>query len=445
MGIRALVVGVVCGALCLGVVRSGEARNLRRTLAQPVESQGGEGVQAIRDALEPLGAVIGAQIANQIPTLSTSAGYTYEFNPQLDVYERSTKTFGPLFSERAVTLGAKKFNVNASYSYIHFDTINGHDLHDITSRVEIAKDASGRRSFAGLRRQDLVNNFPGLKQLGPNGELIFTELNVDLDLEAQLVDFSMTYGLLDNLDVNVDIPVLRTFARSRVSERTLDPRFVHELGNFDTGEIRTLEPDVFSARESAIGIGDMRVRSKYLAVTTPVRLAGLLDLVLPTGSPGNFQGTGDTRLGTYLIASHTVAEIFEPHLQAGVEFNANDVNRSQAKYLAGVTAQVASIAALTVDFLGRSEFARLTEIPSAARLPAATGTGDNRQFLEFTKPFHGRPVLVNVNRNDILDLAVGGKISLGPQSIFFATAVIPLNTDGLRANVVPTVGFERTF
>jgi hypothetical protein len=431
---------VAWGLVWMAAVPHAEARNLRRTLAQPVEGLQGVGAEAVVAALEPLGAVIGSQIANQIPTLSTSAGYTYEFNPELDVYERSTKTFGPLFSERAVTLGKGKFNINTSYSWVRFSRYNGRDLDDITSRVEVAKDQNGNSAFAGLRRPDLANNFTNL-----NPNLIFTELDVDLDLEAQLFDFSFTYGVLENLDVNVDVPVLRTFARSQVTQTTLDPRFEALLGNFDPGEVTPLAPEVTSARESSIGIGDIRLRSKYMALTAPVRMAGLLDLVLPTGSPGNFQGTGDTRLGVFLIASQTVAEIFEPHLQAGVEFNCNDVDISQAKYLAGVTAQTGSFAAVTVDFIGRSEFGALSHIPSSGRLPATEGSGDDKQFTEFAQPFHGRPLFVNVNRNDVLDLAIGGKVSLGAESILFATVLIPVNDDGLRADVVPTFGFEKTF
>jgi len=78
----------------------------------------------LRGALGRLGNAIGSQVANQIPTLSTSAGYTYEWNPELEVLERSAKTFGPLFSERAVTVGRNKFNLNVSYTYIKFDQFN---------------------------------------------------------------------------------------------------------------------------------------------------------------------------------------------------------------------------------------------------------------------------------------------------------------------------------
>ncbi len=427
---RSLAAVVVATVSVVGLVSPGHARNLRRTLVpKGVEAQGG----AVQAALEPLGKVIGTQVANQIPTLSTSAGYTYEYNPTIEAYERSSSTFGPLFSERAVTVGRNRFNVNASFTYIHFDSFNGHDLDNLVSRKESAL-LNGQPAYAGLRRRDLAGNFPSI---GGNPNLAFTQVDTNLDIYAQLMDFSFTYGVLDNLDVNVDLPVVRTYAASHVRETTLDPRFASEFNLAGGGDI----VENFSSRNSALGIGDIRLRSKYLALIDPVRVATLVDLALPTGSPGNFQGTGDTRLGSYVIASQTFGKIFEPHLQAGVEFNCDDVDRSQAKYLAGITAQVASMAALTIDFLGRSEFARMTHIPSDGRLPAV----ENGQFTETAAPFHGRPLFLTIKRNDVLDLAVGGKVSVAPQAILFATVILPMNNDGLRADVVPTVGFEATF
>ena len=111
--------GLITLAVGMGLAFGGAAdagQTLRKTLApnNPV----------LQGALGPLGNAIGSQVANQIPALSTSAGYTYEWNQELEVLERSAKTFGPLFSERAVTLGRGKFNINASYTYIKFNEFN---------------------------------------------------------------------------------------------------------------------------------------------------------------------------------------------------------------------------------------------------------------------------------------------------------------------------------
>ncbi len=59
--------------------------------------------------------------------------------------------------------------------------------------------------------------------------------------------------------------------------------------------------------------------------------------------------------------------------------------------------------------------------------------------------FTGRPYFVNIKRNDVLDLSVGIKMLLGDQVLIFANALLPLNDDGIRAEIVPTVGFEYNF
>src|SRR5687768_12745113 len=115
-------------ALLLGLIlaRTASARPLRDALIPNatigfVDAKG----QSQKDptftaALSPLANAFGAQIANQIPAVSTSAGFTYEIDPELEVPRRTTRTFGPIFTDRAVTIGRGKFDVNASYSYISF-------------------------------------------------------------------------------------------------------------------------------------------------------------------------------------------------------------------------------------------------------------------------------------------------------------------------------------
>ncbi len=427
--------GTLLAIAVIGIVSSARiaaAESLRDAIVPPRA----RGSQVIEAAIRPLGSVIGTQVANQIPTFSTSAGFTYEFNSELDVYERSAKTFGPLFGERAVTLGKGKFNITNSYTWVKFDEFNGRSLHNLDSRSELARLPDQNGSF-----------YFGV--VGPSG---LTQLKLDLDLEAQLVDFSFTYGVLDNLDVNIDVPVLRTYVRSGLIDVIPDPRCAR-LGlqlcqpfddtDLTPGGFATLPESADS--KSSIGVGDIRLRSKYLVIRKPVALAGLVDLVLPSGNTDNFQGTGDTRLGTMLIASDEVLDFLELHAQGGVEFNIDTIDRSQARYVAGFTAQVTSFAALTTDFLGRSEFGAQGRIPSSGRLPTVhNGTFVNTQ-AELQDPntrFGGRGYFLDIHRNDILDLAVGAKFALGERAILFATALIPLNQDGLRANFVPTLGFE---
>jgi hypothetical protein len=132
---------------------------------------------------------------------------------------------------------------------------------------------------------------------------------------------------------------------------------------------------------------------------------------------------------------------WEPHLQAGLELNATALGRSQARYAAGITYQPLRYVSVTIDFLGRSEFEAQSEIPSSARLPAVR----NGVIVEEQQPFTGRPVLLDVKRNDVLDVALDLKIPIGSARLLYASCIVPLNDDGLRADFIPTIGIEFRF
>ena len=64
---------------------------------------------------------------------STVSSYTFDL--ELGVPVRSTESLGPILSERATTLGARRLNVGFSYNRIDFKRFEGTDLDDITVDV----------------------------------------------------------------------------------------------------------------------------------------------------------------------------------------------------------------------------------------------------------------------------------------------------------------------
>src|SRR5206468_4625276 len=56
-------------------------------------------------AFDALGDEIADTAARNLPVIAASAGFTYRYNPQLEVFERTSDTLGPLFLERPDTLG----------------------------------------------------------------------------------------------------------------------------------------------------------------------------------------------------------------------------------------------------------------------------------------------------------------------------------------------------
>src|SRR5262249_35639770 len=111
----------------LAVARPAAAASLRDTLSRASETVG------IRSgsAFGALAQASAGPNANNIPLISASAGFTYRYNPQLEVFERSAETLGPIFLERPETLGQGKFNVNVSWQYVEYKEFDGQSLRDL--------------------------------------------------------------------------------------------------------------------------------------------------------------------------------------------------------------------------------------------------------------------------------------------------------------------------
>src|SRR5437870_6528177 len=120
-------------------------------------------------AFDALADNIADTAARNLPIISASAGYTYRYNPQLEIFERTSDTLGPLFMERPDTLGRGKLNVNVSYQYVRLNQLDGRDTSSLESRDPIVirvTDVTGAlQGFTANRLRynfDLVNHIVGL-------------------------------------------------------------------------------------------------------------------------------------------------------------------------------------------------------------------------------------------------------------------------------------------
>ena len=153
MKVGSVVRHLVCVVLLWGVAPGAEARSLSKQVDSLFGDKGIElsnvtvkGV--LHDAhltsasLATLGLLVKqlAPSAADFPALSTVPGFTYRYNPQLSVFERSSASLGPVFVERPQTLGRGKFDLGVSYLFVDFAELNGKDL--------------DRLAFRGLRHND---------------------------------------------------------------------------------------------------------------------------------------------------------------------------------------------------------------------------------------------------------------------------------------------------
>lgn len=177
-----------------------------------------------------------------------------------------------------------------------------------------------------------------------------------------------------------------------------------------------------------------------------------LTLQLPIGEKRDFHGTGETHLSPFVYLSQVFGERFEPHLNLGVDFNTNDVDRSSFLYAVGLGVLVFPQLGVVVDILGRSEFSRFLS-PRDQQQPSLPGNMLDRTWNTCTtdapcRAVANAPAFVlaeRIKRNDIIDFTFGVRYLIGSKGSVFFGGVVPLNSDGFRADFVPSGGIEYTF
>lgn len=345
-------------------------------------------------------------VAASFPVTGTSTAYVYRFDPASDSFQRLSVPLGPVFSERAETVGAHKVSVGLNYTLLQYDRFNGRDLDELVSN-----DPNGPADHVST--VICIEHFPDTDICSATLEEPVRGI-AHLDLEAQIVTLSATYGVARDLDVNVLLPLVRTFLRIATSfegpdpRAPADPRFQTVWGTA-------------AARDDALGVGDLLLRAKYVALRSDVvAVAAGLSLSLPTGDRGNFHGTGDTLVGTALYASHTYGERVEPHMNLGFLLNADKFDRSQVRYSAGADVRVFDWLTVNTDFLGRSDVAQPDSVD--------------------------HPVFVQIERADVLQFSTGLKIAPFARTLLGVfNVLLPLNDDGVRSDLVLMFGVEGVF
>lgn len=402
-----ILVGSVLGSL-LSVPAVTQARSLRDQLGQ---SQSTVGLQPGQE-FDALASNIADTAARSLPTIAASAGFTYKYNPAIEAFERTSDTLGPIFLERPDTIGKGKFNVNVSYQYVQFDSFDGRSLDRLEGRNPVVVGLSSGGTAVGAEAD---------------------RLRYRLGLHSHIAAFSLTYGIFDNLDVNVLVPVISTHLAVGVrSQQVATGTSVNGPFTADAGP-----PVNGSSHGDATGVGDVLVRAKYqLPQFDFLRSALGLQLRLPSGRESDFQGTGAVEISPFFYASTKLWNIVEPHLNLGMDYNTENVDRSEARYGAGVDVDAHPRVGLSVGFLGRSELG--SSAPTSATL--------FRHLQPNGSVAQERLLGLDFGRKDFFDLTFGVRTVVWRNIMLFANGIYALNDSGLRNDtIIPSVGVEGTF
>ena len=348
----------------------------------------------------PIGDALAASVARSLPVPAASPGVTFTFDPETHTFRRATEVTGQLFLERAAPLGRGRRNLDLSYQWVQIDTLDGRDTDDLRDTGPPIIDRHGR---------------------------LFTVPRFALDLATHEVTASATYGVTDDLDVNLTLPLLESTVA------------VHATARRVVGGV----PQPGDTRGSAFAPGDLLARAKQRLVHGAWGdLAAGLVVRMPTGNADDFQGTGTWEVAPMLYATTPAIPVGGPvslrgYANGGVDLDAEDVDHSEGRFGIGLDLGFGSRVTLATAVLGREPFAA----------PASPGFFD----LLRVNPRNGRvshaPFLgLDRGRQHFYDLAVGGRVVLWRETVIgFANVLLPLNDDGFRSDAIPMVGVEAAF
>ena len=73
------------------------------------------------------------QMAKQFSTFplgSSTGGLTYVFDESVGTFRRGSPNFGPMFTERALTIGRRKLSIDFNYQHTSYNTFEEQNLDD---------------------------------------------------------------------------------------------------------------------------------------------------------------------------------------------------------------------------------------------------------------------------------------------------------------------------
>jgi hypothetical protein len=359
-----------------------------------------------------------------VPLPTPASGFTYTFDSSLGVFQRSTQSFGPILTERADTIGKRKFTVGVTYQHFGFDSLEGLSLGDIPA-VFTHDDAQ-----LGGGRTDLV-----------------TTVNSIAASVDQTVAF-LSYGLGSRLDLSVAVPFvsvnLAATSQAQVQRigtctSTACNPAVHfyddGLGDFGTQK-------TYASSGHASGIGDIVVRLKGTPVhSDSIALALGVDGRIPTGDEEDLLGLGAYGVKPFVVLSLSQGRV-APHLNVAYLWNgksvlAGDVATAEKKdlpdqvqYSVGADIGVTKRLTLAFDFLG-------TYVIDSPRLIRETFTAANGQSfpqIGFVKESY-----------NLANGAAGLKFNPVGRLLIDFNVLFRLDSAGLRDKVTPLVGIEYAF
>lgn len=349
----------------------------------------------------------------EIPLSASSGGTSYRFEGGIPL--ATTTSAGPIFAERAQTLGRGRFFLGLNVTGQQFSRLRG------------------------IRMDNLQFNFghentPPSDTLGSpvfENEVISVRLAIDVNLLVTTAFAS--WGIVDGVDLGVAVPLVRTsLSGSSVAQiLPFGSGTPHRFGTDVNGD--PVLTAVSSAEGASTGIGDVAARLKINIVQSgKVGVAILGDARLPTGDEKNLLGSGAFSGRGLGVVSLRFGE-FSPHANLGYVFRDDTLKNDGIIAIAGFDHLLASWATLAVDFLSEWQ------------------VGDSKLSVPppivYQTPYARTVATTDIpnQRDDLLAASIGMKFATARGITLVANALFPLRDSGVTSATVWTAGLEYNF
>ena len=369
---------------------------------------------------------ISTSIGN-VPIATTSGGVTFRFEGGIPV--KSSLSLGPIFAERAQTLGRGRAAIGIGHTAFRFSSLRGVPM-DNVSLIFTHENVD----FPGC---SAANNGQDCAKMGvPTLENEIMPFRLNLALDVAVTTLYATVGIFDRVDLGVVVPLVSTNLHGESTAQIIPfgpPPAVHFFGGTPDNPVLSASRAVDG---SAFGLGDVAMRVKIgvrESETSGVALLG--EARFGTGSPDDLLGSGVFSARGLAVISGRL-NTFSPHLNVGYAYRGRNSQHTwnDAVLLTGGFDQLVSdhvtVAADVVSELQVGE--------SALQLPGpVTFDAPYRRVID--------PTTIPNTRDDIFNGSFGGRVNLWPGWTVVANALFPLNRGGMRSNIVYTTGLEVAF
>ncbi len=390
------------------------------------------------------------------PIGNSSGAFSFTTDETTGLPVRRTRSFGPSFGERTLTVGRGRFSSGASYQHTSYDRFEGEALDN------------GSIQFL-LPHNDCCPSQVGLQATGdgnlltPGFESDIVTVRVSMKASTDTAAFFATYGVTDRWDVGVAIPVMRVDLEATAEAEIvrLGTAYQPLVHTFETGA--DVSKRTFTDARSASGIGDIVLRTKYNFHQRGAQgVAATFDLRLPTGDAENLLGTGaaQSRFGLVLSSG---TDRFAQHANVGYTFSGStdvstyigddpalaaallpsDTPPDEFHFNGGVEYAATDCLTLLGEFMGRTlrnvgrlEMTSRSFTYTPQGQPVVSPALESPSFREF----QARTGSLTVGL-----AAFGAKFNVGSRALLSAHVLLPVTDGGLRSRVTTTLGLDYTF